>query len=114
MRIQRVLIANRGEIARRLIRMLAAHDIESVTVFSEPEVEQPWVDEADYAVYLNGATLADTYMNGRKLISSALDAAADAIHPGYCFLAERPTSSRWPAAPTCRSSAPTRRSCAGS
>lgn len=86
---QRVLLAGRGELTMRLIRALRARDIESVTVFSEPEVEQPWVEEADYAVYLNGQTVEETYLNAERLISAAHDAGAVAIHPGYCFLAER-------------------------
>ncbi|TNE85413.1 MAG: hypothetical protein EP330_25340 [Deltaproteobacteria bacterium] len=87
--IQRVLIANRGEVARRLIRHFKAQGIETISVFSEPDVDQPWVEEADYAVYLNGRTVAETYLDAQKIVSAAMDAAADAIHPGYCFLADR-------------------------
>jgi len=86
---QRVLLAGRGELTRRLIRALRARDIESVSVFSEPEVEQPWVDEADYAVYLNGSTVEETYLDVTRIVSAAHDAGATVIHPGYCFLAER-------------------------
>ena len=86
----RVLIANRGEVARRLIRYFRQQGVETVAVFSEPEVEQVWVDEADYAVYLNGRTVSDTYLDGDRLVAAAQDAACDVIHPGYCFLAERP------------------------
>ncbi len=85
---QRVLIANRGEIARRLIRYYAERGVETVAVFSEPDVEQPWVDEADYAVYLNGDTVAETYRHAVRVVSAALDAGCDIIHPGYCFLAD--------------------------
>jgi acetyl/propionyl-CoA carboxylase alpha subunit len=88
--VKRVLIANRGEIARRLIRHFRAQGVETVSVFSEPDVEQPWVEEADFSVYLNGATVADTYLNADKVVGAAMDAGADAIHPGYCFLADRP------------------------
>lgn len=88
--IARVLIANRGEVARRLIRQFKKEGIETVVVFSEPDVEQPWIEEADYAVYLNGRTVAETYMDARRVVSAAMDAGCDAIHPGYCFLAERP------------------------
>jgi propionyl-CoA carboxylase alpha chain len=84
----RVLIANRGEIAKRLIAFFRAKGIETCVVFSEPDADQPYLDDADYAVYLNGKTVDETYMDPRRVLSAAMDAAADAIHPGYCFLAE--------------------------
>jgi acetyl/propionyl-CoA carboxylase alpha subunit len=87
--LQRILIANRGEIARRLIRQYKAMGVETVSVFSEPDVEQPWVEEADYSAYLTGRTVAETYLDPTKVIAVAMDAGCDAIHPGYCFLAER-------------------------
>lgn len=89
MEIQRVLIANRGEIATRLIQYYKAQGIETVAAFSEPDVDQAWVQEADYPVYLNGRTVAETYLDPMRVVGAALDAGADAIHPGYCFLAER-------------------------
>ena len=89
MELQRILVASRGEIARRLIRYYKGLGIETVAVFSEADVEQPWVEEADYPVYLNGKTVAETYMHPQRIVSAALDAGCDAIHPGYCFLAER-------------------------
>lgn len=87
--IERVLIASRGEVARRLIRQFREAGVETVAVFSEPDVEQPWVEEADYAVYLMGRTVGETYLDPRRVVSAAMDAGCDAIHPGYCFLAER-------------------------
>lgn len=89
MTVQRVLIANRGEIARRLIRFYKSIGIETVAAFSEPDVEQPCVQEADYPVYLTGKTVAETYLDPQKVVSACLDAGCEAIHPGYCFLAER-------------------------
>lgn len=89
MAIQRILVANRGEIARRIIRTCRASGIESVAVFSEPDVEQPFVEEADFSTYLNGATVEDTYLNAERVLAAAMDAGCDAVHPGYCFLAER-------------------------
>ncbi|MFK7929331.1 MAG: biotin carboxylase N-terminal domain-containing protein, partial [Myxococcota bacterium] len=86
---QRVLLAGRGELTMRLIRALKERGIESVSVFSEPEMEQIWVEESDYAVYLNGATVDETYLNAERIVSAAHDAGATAIHAGYCFLAER-------------------------
>lgn len=88
--IERVLIANRGEIASRLIRHFKAAGVETVSVFSEPDVEQPWVEEADFSVYLNGKTVAETYLDADKVVGAAMDAGADAVHPGYCFLADSP------------------------
>lgn len=85
----RILLAGRGELTMRLIRTFKARDSETVTVFSEPEVEQPWVEEANYAVYLNGSTVDETYLDEQRVISSAHDAGATIIHPGYCFFAER-------------------------
>jgi len=88
--VERVLIASRGEMARRLIRFFKERDIETVSVFSEVDVEGPWVEEADYDMYLNGRTVDDTYMHPRRIVSAAMDAGCDAIHPGCNFLAERP------------------------
>ncbi|MCA9570338.1 MAG: hypothetical protein KC656_20985 [Myxococcales bacterium] len=88
MNLKRVLIANRGEVARRLVRHYRELGIESVAVFSEADSEASWLDEADYAVYLNGRTVQETYLDPRRVVSAALDAGCDAIHPGYCFLAE--------------------------
>lgn len=88
-KLNRVLIANRGELARRLIRHYKKCGVETVAVFCEPEAEDPYLDEADYATYLNGDTVAATYMDSARIVGAAIDAACDAIHPGYCFLAER-------------------------
>ena len=81
--ISRVLIANRGEIARRLIREFRERGIETVCVFSEDEADADWLDDADYAVYLNGKTVDETYLHVQRIISAAHDAGCDAIHPGY-------------------------------
>lgn len=88
MNVKRVLIANRGEVARRLIEHYRKLGIESVAVFSEADAEQAYLDEADYAVYLNGRSVRETYLDPQRVVSAALDAGCDAIHPGYCFLAE--------------------------
>lgn len=86
--LDRILIANRGVLARHLIRVLADEGFETVSVFHEPDVEQPWVDEADYAVYLNGATVAETYLHPQRVISACMDAGCDGVHPGSGYLAE--------------------------
>jgi len=86
----RVLLAGRGELVMRLIRYYRERGIETCSVFSEPEQDAPWVEAADYAVYLNGATVQDTYLHAQRIISAAHDAGCDTVHPGYCFFAERP------------------------
>jgi acetyl/propionyl-CoA carboxylase alpha subunit len=87
--IQRVLVANRGEVASRLFRFFREREIETVSAFLEAEVDQPWVSEADYDAYLNGKTVATSYLDVMRVVGAAADAGCDAIHPGYCFLAER-------------------------
>ncbi|MFT4622816.1 MAG: acetyl/propionyl-CoA carboxylase alpha subunit [Myxococcota bacterium] len=86
--IERVLIANRGIVAARLIGACRAHGLESVVAFSEPDAEQALLDEADYAVYLNGRTVAETYLDPGRVVGAAMDAGCEALHPGTCFLAE--------------------------
>jgi acetyl/propionyl-CoA carboxylase alpha subunit len=86
--IRRVLIANRGEIARRLIRHYADRDVETAVVFSAADADQSYLDACDYPVYLPARTVSETYLNPQRVVSAALDAGCDAVHPGYCFLAE--------------------------
>ena len=88
--IRRILVANRGEIARRLIK--GAHDAgcDAVAVYAADDAASPYVGEADSAVPLAGATLADTYLNPAALVGAAQAAGADALHPGYGFLSENP------------------------
>src|SRR5580704_3831064 len=86
--ISKLLIANRGEIASRIIRTAAAMDIATVAVFSDPDAGLPYVLEADEAVRLPGSAPADTYLRGEALIAAAAATAADAVHPGYGFLSE--------------------------
>jgi acetyl/propionyl-CoA carboxylase alpha subunit len=86
--IRKLLIANRGEIASRVIRSCRALDIASVAVFSEPDTDAPYVTEADMAVPLPGATAEETYLRSEAIIAAALAVGADAVHPGYGFLSE--------------------------
>jgi propionyl-CoA carboxylase alpha chain len=86
--IRKLLIANRGEIASRIIRTARDMDITTVAVFSDPDAGLPYVAEADEAVRLPGAAPAGTYLRGEALIAAAAATGADAVHPGYGFLSE--------------------------
>ena len=86
---KRVLVANRGEIALRIIRALREMGIESAAVYSDPDKNAIHTLSADFAYALNGHRSADTYSNVEKIISIARVAGAEAIHPGYGFLSER-------------------------
>ena len=88
MTIQRLLVANRGEIARRVFATCRTLGIETVAVYSEADAGLPFVTEADAAVALPGNTPAETYLRSDLLVAAAKKSGADAIHPGYGFLSE--------------------------
>jgi acetyl-CoA/propionyl-CoA carboxylase biotin carboxyl carrier protein len=86
--LKRVLVANRGEIALRIVR--ACHDsgLTAIAVYADQDADAPFVRAAEEAVGLRGVTAAQTYLDIDKLIAAAAQTAADAVHPGYGFLAE--------------------------
>lgn len=88
---KRVLIANRGAIATRIIRTLKKLGIESVVVYHEKDQDSLHVQRADIAVSLGAGSVAETYLNQEKLLQIAKETDAEAIHPGYGFLSENPT-----------------------
>jgi acetyl-CoA carboxylase, biotin carboxylase subunit len=83
-----VLVANRGEIARRVIRTASRMGIRSVAVYSDADADLPYVGEADQAVRIGPAQPAKSYLDGAAIIEAAAQTNAEAVHPGYGFLAE--------------------------
>src|SRR6202042_2341492 len=79
--ITKLLIANRGEIARRIMRSAHAMGIDCVAVASDPDAHAPHTDEADEVVRLPGATPAETYLQSEALVAAARASGADAVHP---------------------------------
>ncbi len=84
----RLLIANRGEVARRIIRTCRRMGVETVAVYSDADVAAPFVAEADQAVRLGPAPARESYLDADKVLAAATAAGADSIHPGYGFLSE--------------------------
>ncbi len=85
---KKVLIANRGEIAVRVVRACADYGVQSVAIYADSDLEALHVRMADEAFGLNGERPADTYLNIEKILRIAQQCGADAIHPGYGFLSE--------------------------
>ena len=91
---ERVLIANRGEIAVRVARTLRRMDVEAVAVFSDADHHAPHLAAADLAMRLGPAPAAESYLNVERVIDAAVRSGSQAIHPGYGFLSERPDFAR--------------------
>jgi acetyl-CoA carboxylase biotin carboxylase subunit len=83
-----VLVANRGEIARRVIRACRRLGVRAVAVYSDADAGAPHVADADTAVRIGPAPARESYLNGARIIEAALEAGAEAVHPGYGFLSE--------------------------
>ena len=87
--VQTLLIANRGEIASRIIRTCRKMGIQTIAVYSDADRDAPFVQLADQAVYLGASPATESYLQQERIIQLALDHGANAIHPGYGFLSEQ-------------------------
>ena len=85
---KKVLIANRGEIARRVMRTATQMGIHTVAIYSDGDINEPFVREADEAFALGGTTATESYLQADKILEIAKKSGADAIHPGYGFMSE--------------------------
>jgi acetyl/propionyl-CoA carboxylase alpha subunit len=89
-----LLVANRGEIARRIFRTARRMNMRTVAVFSDADAKEPFVREADVATRLGPAPAAESYLNVERIIAAARESETDLVHPGYGFLAESPSFTR--------------------
>lgn len=91
---RKVLIANRGEIVRRIIRTCRMQGIATVAVYSEADKGMPFVREADEAVHIGPPPVPQSYLNMDAILAAAKSTGADAVHPGYGLLSENATFAR--------------------
>ncbi len=89
--IRKILIANRGEIAIRVMKTCGSMGIRSVAVFSDADANSPYLRHADESYHLGPSPARESYLNQEKILNAARESGADAIHPGYGFLSENPT-----------------------
>ena len=87
--LKRTLVANRGEIACRILRACREAGIEGVAIYAENDSGTLFTELADIAVQLEGEGLAETYLNQEQILQIALDSGCDSVHPGFGFLSER-------------------------
>ncbi|PJF38185.1 MAG: 3-methylcrotonyl-CoA carboxylase, partial [Phototrophicales bacterium] len=88
---KKILIANRGEIAVRIIKTCQEMGIRTVAIYSDADRYAPHVLLADEAIHIGPSAAQESYLNQEKIISAALQTSSEAIHPGYGFLSEAPT-----------------------
>jgi acetyl/propionyl-CoA carboxylase alpha subunit len=86
--IKRLLIANRGEIALRVIRACRELGVETVAVYSDADTHAPHASAADFAVAIGPAPAVDSYLSATRILEAVRTSGADAVHPGYGFLSE--------------------------
>ncbi len=86
--LKRLLIANRGEIARRIIKTCRRMGVETVAVYSDADAKAPHVREADFSVRLGPPPARESYLDMDKVLAAAKETGADSVHPGYGFLSE--------------------------